>query len=563
MAKVRALAVSVAVLLLAGCSALFWWNMRWQDCGELLRDAAQAMAQGDLARAESLYNHAISLRAAPAQKVLAYAGRAAIELGRNRNDEAIGDYTRALDIDKAMLGMHAGRALAWQRKGEYTRALQDYEAALRQNPNDAFVFNNRYLIFVARSDWPNALADLDEAIRCWPENAAAFVSRGAIYEQLRNYDAAFVDYDIALRLYPFLSQAYNHRGAIFRRRGQTERARADEEAAAACTKLAMSTAPGFSPSTISAGTAGYLYRAGDTAQLAGAQEQARLLYSAALMSPDLTPDARAYVQLMRSLAEMDLGDWQAAAIDLNESIALNRHFDGAYIDRANIALHFGRYDEAITDCNTAATLNSARAETYINRAEAYAGKYNPGLALADLGKAAELNPGSTDVYLRRALLLIDQRHPVEALADLERCAKLKPDLPSIYFEQGHALAALAKFAEATAAYERGLALRPEPGSDTLNQIAWLLATCPDAKFRQPQRAVSFASRACDMTQWRSASLRDTLAAACAAMGDFRGAVANERTALALDRAHNRGPMEQRLKLFEQEQPYLANNYSPE
>jgi hypothetical protein len=34
-------------------------------------------------------------------------------------------------------------------------------------------------------------------------------------------------------------------------------------------------------------------------------------------------------------------------------------------------------------------------------------------------------------------------------------------------------------------------------------LAWLLATCPDKKVRQGRRAIDLATRACDLTEWKS------------------------------------------------------------
>src|SRR5713226_906128 len=61
--------------------------------------------------------------------------------------------------------------------------------------------------------------------------------------------------------------------------------------------------------------------------------------------------------------------------------------------------------------------------------------------------------------------------------------------------------------------------------------AWFRATCPDASFRNPQRAIDDAKKACTITQWKEANPLDTLATAYAAAGDFDSAARYEHQAM--------------------------------
>ncbi len=66
----------------------------------------------------------------------------------------------------------------------------------------------------------------------------------------------------------------------------------------------------------------------------------------------------------------------------------------------------------------------------------------------------------------------------------------------------------------------------------LNGWAWLLATCPDEKFRAGRKAVELARQACVQTDWQSGGVLDTLAAAYAEAGQFTDAVRTQEQALA-------------------------------
>ena len=80
------------------------------------------------------------------------------------------------------------------------------------------------------------------------------------------------------------------------------------------------------------------------------------------------------------------------------------------------------------------------------------------------------------------------------------------------------------------------ALRIDPNSiEALNNLAWLLATSPDAELRDGGRAVQLAQRACELTRFEQTVMVGTLAAAYAEAQRFPDAAATAETACALAR----------------------------
>ena len=91
-----------------------------------------------------------------------------------------------------------------------------------------------------------------------------------------------------------------------------------------------------------------------------------------------------------------------------------------------------------------------------------------------------------------------------------------------------------------------------------NTLAWLLATCPEDRFRDGKKAVAAATRACELTRWKNAEVLDTLAAADAEAGDFDAAVKWQLKALGLmgkDDEPGRKAMDARLVLYRAKKPY--------
>ena len=82
---------------------------------------------------------------------------------------------------------------------------------------------------------------------------------------------------------------------------------------------------------------------------------------------------------------------------------------------------------------------------------------------------------------------------------------------------------LGKQAEAIADYEKAIKLEPKE-EGVLNNLAWVLATSPDAKLRDGKRAIQLATQACELSDYKLAYILSTLAAAYAESGDFQKAI---------------------------------------
>lgn len=94
------------------------------------------------------------------------------------------------------------------------------------------------------------------------------------------------------------------------------------------------------------------------------------------------------------------------------------------------------------------------------------------------------------------------------------------------------LAGRGDFAGAAGRYRRALQLDPYL-VEALNNLAWLLATCPEASVRNGAEAVQHAEQACQLTQYGRTIMVGTLAAAYAEAGRFSEAVATAQKACEL------------------------------
>ena len=107
-------------------------------------------------------------------------------------------------------------------------------------------------------------------------------------------------------------------------------------------------------------------------------------------------------------------------------------------------------------------------------------------------------------------------------------------------------------------FEKATRLAPE-WTNPLNDMAWILATRPDAKEEHGKKAVKFAERAAKLSKYKNCAILDTLAVAYASMARYNDAIRTAQAAVEL--ASHTGldgladSIRSRLKLYRQYQPY--------
>ncbi len=96
-------------------------------------------------------------------------------------------------------------------------------------------------------------------------------------------------------------------------------------------------------------------------------------------------------------------------------------------------------------------------------------------------------------------------------------------------------------------------------SQSQNNLAWLLATGPEASLRDGNKAAELARQAEQLSDGNHPEILDTLAAAYAETGRFPEVIQAVRQALNLTATKNNKPLadalQARLKLYEANSPY--------
>ena len=112
---------------------------------------------------------------------------------RGDYDEAIKEYTKAIDSDGRNAAAYYGRGLAYHKKGNLSKAIDDYDAAIGNDSRNAEVYFNRGIAYYYKDDLDRAIADWGKAIEVRPEAPEAYQKRAFAYYKREQYDWAWDD----------------------------------------------------------------------------------------------------------------------------------------------------------------------------------------------------------------------------------------------------------------------------------------------------------------------------------------------------------------------------------
>jgi len=128
---------------------------------------------------------------------------------KGKYDQAISDYTKALEINPRYFWAYVNRGTTYGRKGQYNEAISDFTKALEINPRYAAAYYNRGLAYHNRGQYDEAISDYNKALEIDPRDALAYCNRGFAYDNKGQYDQAISDYTKALEINPRYAAAYN------------------------------------------------------------------------------------------------------------------------------------------------------------------------------------------------------------------------------------------------------------------------------------------------------------------------------------------------------------------
>jgi len=402
----------------------------------------------------------------------------------------------------AQLILSGGAGQQWNRMRQV--ALEDFEKSLEADPNVAQAH-----ILIARlhmlpgGERKRARTALDKAIELSEEDpterATALILRSGLQTDAEH---RLADLDGAVEAVPQDPQPLRLRGTLQMTLGKREDALADYESA-----LALD--PQHAPTHEARGLALFSLERFDDGR-------ASFLRSAELQ-PD-SPDP--YLQLGR--LEAMAGRSQNAIDDLTKALEIDDENAGALLMRAQIWLQQGDTKMALADADRAVELQPEAVVALRTRAALHVAVDDFDAAIEDLQRIQNLEPNDVDTLLQLGAIYHTQNRLASAIDVYDDVLAI--DASNLVALRGRADAnlSLGEQAKAVADYDAALELEPK-SSGVLNNLAWVLATSPDAELRDGARSLRLATEACLVTGYTEAHILSTLAAAYAEMGDFEAA----------------------------------------
>ena len=436
--------------------------------------------------------------------------------------------------------------LTWRQAGTYTDLETLWRATLARNPGAGLAHNNLGTLLLQRGRVDDAIVHFQKALVIEPNAADVHSNLGSALLGQGRVDAAAAQFREALRIQPDSALAHNNLGNALAQQGH-------QDEAIGHFQKAVEFQPGLASARYNLGgallSAGRVDEAIDQLQKALELQpelaEARMNLGNALLAKGQVDEAIAHLRKAVALqptltaGHHNLGHALLQAAQLDEAraeflkaLALQPNFAGAHNGLGNTLLRKGRGNEAIAHFQRALAIEPRFAEAQLNLANVLLQAGQVDQAIAYFRKALDLQPNVAGAHNNLANALLGKGEVDEAVAHFQTALQLQPNLAEAHNGLANALRQKGRLAEAVTHYEAAVAALPD-NPYLLNNLAWLLATCPEAAVRNGARAVELAQRAERLSGGKELSLLGTLAAAYAEAGRFTEAVAAAQRALDL------------------------------
>jgi tetratricopeptide (TPR) repeat protein len=257
---------------------------------------------------------------------------------------------------------------------------------------------------VKAGDYRAAVTTLTQAIQDDPRAATAYFVRGEAYLELKQYAHAIDDYTHALTIMPNFADA-------FRRRAFARRKSDDIRGAIADYTTAIDLNADDKVAYLGRGLA-----YGDGLQ--DWQHAADDASQALAIDPDYRS---AYIN--RAVARRNLGDYAGSLADYTEAIKRDPETPSGYLGRALVYLQLQDYQKAVDDLNIVIQRNPTDASAFCSRGAAYYGLYDYHAAIRDATAAIQLDAGSICGYSNRGLARAALGDTSNARSDYQQALK--------------------------------------------------------------------------------------------------------------------------------------------
>ena len=253
------------------------------------------------------------------------------------------------------------------------------------------------------------------------------------------------------------------------------------------------------------------------------------------------------------------GRTDEAIAQFRESLRINPAYAESHNNLGNALFQQGRTEEAIVEFRAALKIRPNYPEACYNFGNALMRQGQREAAIAQFRAAVKMKPAYPEARNNLGSALLEKGQTEEAIMHFREALKANPAYAESRYNLGNVL--WQKGAKAEAVEQMKTALGLQPGDAGFqHDLAWMLATAPQASLRNGARALELASQSNRATGGNNPLYLDTLAAAYAAAGDYSNAVKTAETALQLAQAQSNtalaDALRKEIKSYKAGQPFL-------
>jgi len=265
----------------------------------------------------------------------------------NNYQDAIAQYTKAIELDPDYEKAYVSRALAYSRTGEHKSAAEDYDRALVFDEKDEELYYLSGKEWYEDGNYQFALMKLTSAINLKKNFLEAYQVRQAVYVALEQYEKALEDCQRCLKLKED-EQSYFNLAQVYEKLGM------DDEA--------------------------------EEAYKQSLQKNRRVVAT-----------HFAYAQLLHRLEK-----YNEAGMELTQVLQMDpRHLEGILLQSQVLSAQ-GNYLKASDQLSMASVEFPDEPRIFLFRGDINNKLNQPGYAILDYSKAIELDPENAEIYYKRA-----------------------------------------------------------------------------------------------------------------------------------------------------------------
>ena len=555
------------------------------DCQRLL---------GNYDEAIRLSKEAISL---DRNNASAYYQLAAAFVGKMDFKQAKNAFQKALSINQNHSLARTGLAVCYGKLGLDNEAVEEFRRLIvvdPAHPKRKQILLNIANILVSLNKYHEAIEAYQEVLAIDAMNATAYIGIGNCYGILNDQTKAQNAFNKAKSIEPENLQTYSQLAQNYLKNKRpslavnTYRSAAEDFQKSGRFEQALqlyNSAIEIDPNSFLV-----LMGAGDCYQALKKYREATIVFkkAASCESDNLNEPALAYIKLGNCFWEMGL-DADATRAYL-QAIDISPDYYLAYFSLGTYYKAKGLYGDAIDIYKKAIIVDPTKLQVYSGLGSCYLSlnRYSEGIGYYEKYLAAD--PNNHMVLLSTALCFRGLNNHAKAIELLEKVVRIDPRNVIAYNSLGLSYFALGKYYEAAGANNKSLAINPNNLAtwgclgecyeklDAFDQaiksyekcldlqhnsplaftkLAIIYGTCKNAKFRDGDKAVKLATKACELTKYGHYLCVSSLAAGYAECGDFEKAIEYQEKAIELAGDNLRGDYEKRLDAYKANKPWRA------